>query len=228
MALMERVAALLRANVNELIDRAEDPEKMLRQLERDLENQLLQLKTQLATAIAERHVMLSRQKAEVDAGREWREKASLAVGKGRDDMARAALERALMHEQMAQEMVQTTADQSDEVEALRASYTQLEGKRKQAGHSITLLSAQMRRAKTMGKAISARQAADAVALSLRQGPELERLKERIRLQEAKNFAGNQMLEAEYLEDQFVALDRDDKVERLLEELKEKRGMLAQG
>jgi len=229
MALMERVTTLLRANVNDLIDRAEDPEKMLKQLERDFENQLLQLKTQLAAAIAERHLMLAKQKAEVDAGREWRDRAALAVGKGRDDLARAALERALMHEQMAQEMVQSTGDQSDEVEALRALYWKLEGKRKTAGHYITLLNAEMRRAKTMGKAISVRQAAD-VALwpLLKEGPELERMKERIPLQEAKNFAGNQMLEveAEYLDDQFVELERSDKVQRLLEDLKE--GTLRQG
>ena len=57
MALMERVATLLRANVNDLIDRAEDPEKMLKQLVLDMENQLLQVKTQVAIAIADQHLL---------------------------------------------------------------------------------------------------------------------------------------------------------------------------
>ena len=55
--LMERVATLLRANVNDLIDRAEDPEKMLKQLVLDMENQLLQVKTQVAIAIADQHLL---------------------------------------------------------------------------------------------------------------------------------------------------------------------------
>ena len=57
MGLMERVATLLRANVNDLIDRAEDPEKMLKQLLTDMENQLLQVKTQVAIAIADQHLL---------------------------------------------------------------------------------------------------------------------------------------------------------------------------
>ena len=57
MGLMERVATLLRANVNDLIDRAEDPEKMLKQLLIDMENQLLQVKTQVAIAIADQHLL---------------------------------------------------------------------------------------------------------------------------------------------------------------------------
>lgn len=88
MALMERVATLLRANVNDLIDRAEDPEKMLKQLALDLDNQLIQLKTQLAIAIAERHVLEQKAKEAAEASRSWREKAALAVGRGKDDLAR--------------------------------------------------------------------------------------------------------------------------------------------
>ena len=57
MALMERVATLLRANVNDLIDRAEDPEKMIKQLLVDMENQLMQVKTQVAIAIADQHLL---------------------------------------------------------------------------------------------------------------------------------------------------------------------------
>ena len=54
MALLERVAALVRANLNDLIDKAEDPEKMIKQIILDIQNQLLQVKTQVAIAIGER------------------------------------------------------------------------------------------------------------------------------------------------------------------------------
>ena len=57
MALLERVSTLVRANLNDLIDKAEDPEKMIKQVIVDMQNQLLQVKTQVAIAIADQHVL---------------------------------------------------------------------------------------------------------------------------------------------------------------------------
>src|ERR1700679_2580517 len=100
MALMERVATLLRANVNDLIDRAEDPEKMLKQLVLDMENQLLQVKTQVAIAIADQHLLEKKGKEHQESAAGWRGKAELAVSKGEDELARLAIERVLSHEPM--------------------------------------------------------------------------------------------------------------------------------
>ena len=79
MGLMERVATLLRANVNDLIDRAEDPEKMLKQLLTDMENQLLQVKTQVAIAIADQHLLEKKAVEQKETADGWRRKAELAV-----------------------------------------------------------------------------------------------------------------------------------------------------
>lgn len=125
-------------------------------------------------------------------------------------------------------MVTVLQEQSEEVESLRTSYNKLEGQRKLAGHHVVMLTERLRRAQLAGKAMTARQAADEIALTLRQGPELERLKARIYLQEGKNAAGNEMVEAEYLEGQFGQMEREEKVERLLAELKEGKGMLSAG
>jgi len=62
MALLERVSALIRANLNDLIDRAEDPQKMLKQVILDMQNQMLQVKTQVAIAIADEHLLRKKQK----------------------------------------------------------------------------------------------------------------------------------------------------------------------
>ena len=62
MALLERVSTLVRANLNDLIDRAEHPEKMIKQVMLDMENQLMQVKTQVAIAIADEHLLLKKQK----------------------------------------------------------------------------------------------------------------------------------------------------------------------
>src|SRR5881409_1792513 len=93
MALLERVSTLVRANLNDLIDRAEHPEKMIKQVILDMQNQLLQVKTQVAIAIADQHLLEKKQKENEDKVAEWTRKAELAVGKKEDDLARASLQR---------------------------------------------------------------------------------------------------------------------------------------
>src|SRR5437773_11806739 len=95
MALMERVSTLIRANLNDLIDKAENPEKLLKQVILDMENQLLQVKTQVAIAIADQHLLEKKHKENEDKIAEWTRKAELAVSKNQDDLARAAIERSL-------------------------------------------------------------------------------------------------------------------------------------
>ena len=93
MALLERVATLVRANLNDLVDKAEHPEKMIKQVILDMQNQLLQVKTQVAIAIADQHLLEKRQKENEDKVAEWMRKAELSVDKKQDDLARAALQR---------------------------------------------------------------------------------------------------------------------------------------
>src|SRR5438552_13746043 len=102
MALLERVATLVRANVNDLIDKAEEPEKMIKQLILDMQNQLLQVKTQVAVAMADEHLLDKRQKENEEKAAQWMHKAELAVDKKQDDLARAALDRHKSYLQMAE------------------------------------------------------------------------------------------------------------------------------
>ena len=81
MALLERVSTLLRANLNDLIEKAEDPERLLKQIVLDMENQLLQVKTQVAIAIADQHLLDKKRAEQVEQASEWRRKAELAVKK---------------------------------------------------------------------------------------------------------------------------------------------------
>src|SRR4029077_11730802 len=101
MALLERVATLVRANLNDLIDKAEHPEKMIKQVILDMQNQLLQVKTQVAIAIADQHLLLKKQKENEETSDDWVRRAELAVDKGQDDLARAALERSMTAKNMA-------------------------------------------------------------------------------------------------------------------------------
>ena len=119
MAVLERVATLVRANLNDLIDRAEDPEKMIKQVILDMENQLLQVKTQVAIAMADHHLLQKKQAEQADAAAEWMRKAELAVDKQQDDLARGALERYQSFTKMAEAYTQQVTDQKQQVDTLR-------------------------------------------------------------------------------------------------------------
>ena len=88
MALLERVSTLVRANLNDLVDKAEDPEKMIKQVILDMQNQLMQVKTQVAIAIADQHLLSKKHKENEAAAGEWVRKAEIAVEKQQDDLAR--------------------------------------------------------------------------------------------------------------------------------------------
>src|SRR5713226_5954883 len=128
MALMERVSTLVRANLNDLIDKAEEPEKMIKQVILDMQNQLLQVKTQVAIAIADQHLLDKKRKENVDKSAEFVRKAELAVDKKQDDLARAAIERSLSYKALAENFAQQVADQSVQVENLKSALRKLEQK----------------------------------------------------------------------------------------------------
>ncbi len=159
MALMERVTTLLRANLNDLIDKAADPEKMLKQLVLDMENQLLQVKTQVAIAIADQHLLEKKTAEHETTAASWKNKAALAVAKGRDDMAREALERSLSHVQMGRNFLEQLEDQRSEAEALRSAFLKLQKKLAETRAHCELLIAEHRRNRAVGKSHQVRAAA---------------------------------------------------------------------
>jgi phage shock protein A len=218
MALLERVGTLLRANLNDLIDKAEDPEKMLRQLVLDMENQLLQVKTQVAIALADQH-LLERRKAEAEqAEAQWRRKAETAVDKGRDELARAALERALAQESIGGGFAQQLQDQKAEAENLRSALRKLQAKLEETRARAELMMSEHRRARAVERA----SAAHSLVESSHGTGRLERIGMRIARQSAHSEAAMEMLGEEPLEEKFAAMEREDKVEALLREIKERK------
>src|SRR5256885_7984199 len=90
MGLLERVSTLIRANINDMVDRAEDPEKMIKQVILDMENQYLQVKTQVAVSIADQHMLEKKWRENEDSRQDWMRKAEKAVDKRQDEFAPAA------------------------------------------------------------------------------------------------------------------------------------------
>src|SRR6516165_10872797 len=132
MSLLERVATLIRANLNDLIDKAEHPATMIKQVILDMENQLLQVKTQVAIAIADQHLLEKKRKENEDRIADWNRKAEMAVEKRQDDLARAAIERSLHYKQLTESFRQQVADQSLQVETLKNALNKLQQKLEEA------------------------------------------------------------------------------------------------
>ena len=216
MALMERVAMLLRANLNDLMDRAEDPEKMLKQLVLDMENQLLQVKTQVAMALADQHLLEKKAREQEDAAADWHRKAELAVTKDDDSLARAAIARALQHEKLLAAYRAQVAEGAGEAESLRNTYAQLQAKLAETQARCELMIAQHRRARMVSKATEARAAVEEEGAGRGAGTQtLGRMQARLDATEAKNEAARELLPGDSVEKRFAALEQEDQVEQRL-------------
>jgi phage shock protein A len=214
MALLERVATLLRANLNDLIDRAEDPEKMVKQVILDMENQLMQVKTQVAITIADLHLLERKAGENLQKRDEWMRKAQLAVSKGQEDLARVAIERSLESKKLAESFDQQIADQKVQVENLKGAFSKLDGKLAEARGKSELLLARHRRARASSTAGDAQIKADDGLNS----STWNRMKQKVNKAEALTEARIELL-GDNVEDRFAALEKADEVERLLEMLK---------
>ena len=217
MALLERVSTLIRANLNDLVDKAEDPEKMIKQLILDMENQLLQVKTQVAISIADQHVLEGKLKENAESEKQWVRRAELAVDKKDDALARSALERSLSYKSMAESFQQQVEDQKTQVENLKTALLKLQQKLVEAQAKSDLLIAQHRRSRALGKAVDA----GAVIGDQSKAAAFDRMKNKVRHSEAAAQAKS-ALAADNVEDRFAALEKQDEIDRLLEEIKSKR------
>ncbi|MBV8733039.1 MAG: PspA/IM30 family protein [Acidobacteriia bacterium] len=217
MALLERVSTLIRANLNDLIEKAENPEMMIKQVILDMENHLLQVKTQVAVAIADQHVLEKKQRENEESEQQWRRRAEMAVDKSDDALARSALERSMSYKRMAENFRQQVEDQKTQVENLKSALLKLQQKLEEARAKSELLIAQHRRTRAMHKAGEAGKTMGANSNSTA----FDRMKEKVRQKEAVAAATAELVEDD-VEEQFAKMEKDREVDRLLEELKAKR------
>jgi phage shock protein A len=216
MGVLERVGTLIRANLNDMIDRAEDPEKMIKQVILDMENQYLQVKTQVAVSIADQHMLEKKLKENEDTGSDWMRKAERAVDKGEDDLARAALDRYQTSQRLAQSYREQVADQKAQVETLKSALLKLEQKLDEAKSKHDLLLARHRRSIALGKAARAQTALGDQSKSAT----FDRLKDRVHHSESVATAEVEL--GDEVGDRLHRIDRDTEVERLLADLKSRR------
>lgn len=146
MNLLERVLTLLRANLNTVIEKSDDPEKALQQLQLDMRNQLVQVKTQVATAIAEGHKLRKRSEERKAEAEQWMKKAEQAIQQGNDDAARRALVRYNDFTRQEQRYQQQQKEQEQIVSTMRNALRQLEAKLSEVETTLDLLATRKRNA----------------------------------------------------------------------------------
>jgi phage shock protein A len=221
MGILDRVSTLLRANINDMIDRAEDPEKVVKQLIIDMNNQLLQVKTQVAASIADEKLLYQRYQDNDAKAADWQKRAELAVERGQDDMAREALSRRNAFQQTSDGFKTQYDQQATQVEQLKTALHQLEAKIQDAQTKEELLIARARRAKAetqIRTTLSGLNQNSALA-------SFDRIEEKVNQQEARAAALGE-LDTDTMDHRFALMEQETEVDRQLAALKEKKGLAA--
>lgn len=221
MGILDRVSTLLRANVNDMIDRAEDPEKVVKQLIADMNNQLVQVKTQVAASIADEKLLYQRYQDNTAKSNDWQQRAELAVEQGKDDMAREALARRNSFQQTADGFKSQYDQQATQVEQLKEALHQLEAKIQDAQTKEELLIARSRRAKAetqIRTTLSGMDQSSALA-------SFQRIEDKVNQQEARAAALGE-LDTDTMDHKFQLMEQESEVDKQLAELKVKKGLAA--
>jgi len=217
MGLLDRVSTLMRANLNDLLDRAEDPEKVIQQLLRDMNNQLMQVKTQVAASIADEkrlHQRFQENQAKAD---DWERKAEIALDRGEEELAKEALSRRNSFRESAQGFEEQWKEQSAQVATLKTALHDLERKIGDAEARKDLLIARSRRAKAE---THIRETMAGIGRNSATS-EFARMEDRVSEQEARAKAASE-LDSDTLESRFAALEQDNSLDTDLAALKARR------
>lgn len=229
MSIFQRISTLFKSNINDLIARAEDPEKMLNQIIVDMRDQLAKAKREVAAAIADERKLRSQLDEELKLTRDWEHRAMLAVRENRDDLARQALLRQQEHAARAQALEQTWNAQAAETEKLKGSLRQLNERIEEARRKRNLLIAKQKRAQAQKRIHETMSGmSDTSAFEA-----FNRMAEKIEESERQALAASevtQSLQGDTLDQEFKALEGTSTVavdDRLLA-LKQQMGLLPGG
>ena len=230
MGLLDRLSTLLRSNINDLISRAEDPEKMLNQILVDMRSQLAKAKQQVATAIADEKRLRDQADGEYRQAQDWEKRAMLALQENREDLAKQALVRQSEHMTHAQQLEQTWESHRLETEKLKNSLRDLNDKIEEAKRKKNLLVARQRRAqaqKRIAETMSSLSEKSAFEAFVRMEERIEQSERQLKasVEIDEEFSGDTLAK------QFKQLERgasSTSVDMRLMELKQKMGMLPAG
>jgi phage shock protein A len=223
MGVLERLSTLLRANINDMLDQAEDPAIMLNQILRDMENEINKARSQVADMMAQEKIYSDDLKSEQDKSAHMEERAMYYVRQGNDAMAKEALKRKTDSDSNLAVLQQQLMAQTDMVTRLRGQLDALQAKYKDALSNRDSLIARHH-------AVQAQQKMDQTSRDLNvtdYSSDLARMEQRIRMEEARTGAEAQLDSESYGDSaasRFDSEERDDTVDQQLADLKAKMGI----
>src|SRR5258708_31074606 len=185
MGIFSRLGSLIKSNINDLISKAEDPEKMLNQVLIDMQSSLVEAKKQVAVAIADEKRLQKQLETEQEKSKEWERKAMLAVRANDDVLAREALARKQEHDNIGGQYQQQWMAQKAAVDKLKDALRLLNNKIEEAKRKKNILVARKKRAEAQQQIANTMQGlGDTSAFDT-----FDRMAERIQLMEAEAEAG---------------------------------------
>jgi phage shock protein A len=224
MGIFARLARLIQSNINDLISRSEDPEKMLNQIVIDMNQQLIEAKKQVAASIADEKRLAKQAEQEAANAAEWERRAMMAVRANDDNLAKEALSRVKEHQTLADQFRVQWQKQKAAVEQLKLALRALNGKIEEAKRKKNLLVARKKRAE-------AQKAIQETMHGLRNASAFEafdQMATKIEAMEAEAEAGAELAEeysGDVLAHKFQQLEQTSGAEDDLVALKRKMGIL---
>jgi phage shock protein A len=224
MGIFARLATLIKSNINDLISRSEDPEKMLNQIVLDMNTQLLEAKKQVAASIADEKRLAKQVEQEAANAAEWERRAMMAVRAGDDNLAKEALARKKEHDTLTLSYREQWAKQKQAVEQLKLALRALNTKIEEAKRKKNLLIARKKRAeaqKAIHETMSGLKNASAFEAFDRMANKIDQI-------EAEAEAGAELSEeysGDVLAHKFSELEQTKGAEGDLDALKRKMGVL---
>ncbi|MEB3336027.1 MAG: PspA/IM30 family protein [Leptolyngbyaceae bacterium] len=214
MGLFDRVSRVVRANVNDLVSKAEDPEKILEQAIMDMQEDLVQLRQAVAGAIASQKRTQQQYNQAQTESNNWQQRAQLALQKGDENLAREALTRKKSHTETANTLKTQLDQQTAQVDTLKRNLIAVEGKLSEAKTKKDMLKARVSAAKAneqLQSAVSSLSTSSAMSA-------FERMEEKVLQLEARSQASAELAGAD-LESQFAALESGSGVDDELAAMK---------
>jgi phage shock protein A len=223
MGIFSRIGTLIKSNLNDLISKAEDPQKMLNQIVLEMQNQLVEAKKQVATSIADEKRLKKQWDEQIELSKEWERKAMLAVRSGDDGLAKEALTRKAEHDHQQAEFGKQWQLQKDAVDKLKDQLRTLNDKIEEAKRKKNILIARQKRAEAQ-KAIqdTMRGLAENSAFD-----SFERMDQKVAQIEAESEASTELggeLAGDTLAQKFKRLEGGTGSDLALAELKAKMGL----
>ncbi len=216
MGFFDRLSRLLRANLNDLVSKAEDPVKILEQSVADMQSDLVKLRQAVAMAISSQKRLRSQADQAKSQVETWYKRAELALQKGEEDLAREALSRRKTFLESSTALTNQLQAQEGQVEMLKRSLVALEGKIAEAKTKKDMLKARAQAAQAqqqLQSAVGNMGANSSMAA-------FERMEDKVQALEASSQAAAELAGAD-LESQFVALEGGDDIDDELTVLRRK-------